>query len=585
MEEDRDHLTDKILNLTLEIIYQLTGENYIAFKLSDGLVASKLWKTQSPVKKPSSHSIRTNNKKIQEVTSEMIELLTGEVPIRCEDVTVRFSMVEEEPLEGLEELNEDMMAKQLPIPSPGTTNITNPPETSASARSAWEPPLTHHNIPYHHQAKNITDVHIEVKEEAEEMYLRADEPCEDIPAEISTDTGCTRLTQIINKVEEEERCVNIKEEQLHPEISADGQYNQGNLEKNPIISLHGEIEDELISSSSERNCMFPNLHPAPLNVDPLSDPSTHAGDTVQWDECFAPRADIDSHQRDHIGEKLYSCSECGKYFSRKQCLITHQRLHTGEKPYACSECGKCFYQKSNLLSHQRTHTGEKPYSCSDCGKCFSHKLQLVNHQRIHTGERPYKCTECRKCFSRREHLVTHQKTHTGEKPYSCPECRRCFASRSSLITHQKTHTGEKPFPCSECGKCFANRWRLATHQSTHNTERPFSCAQCGKCFGEKRKLIRHYKTHSGEKPFSCSDCGKCFAEKGTLVRHQKSHKKEKTFPSLDHVKLFTLESPFIGHSRALSGENHFLCSFCGSYFTDQMQLAAHETTHAIHILD
>ncbi|XP_077346218.1 uncharacterized protein LOC143989818 [Lithobates pipiens] len=102
MEEDQSHMTGKILNLTLEIIYLLTGEIFPFVKSGDHMTI-----TVPPYDslKPERHNMQN----ILEVTKKMMELLTGEVPIRCQDVTVYFSMEEWEYLEGHKDLYKDVM--------------------------------------------------------------------------------------------------------------------------------------------------------------------------------------------------------------------------------------------------------------------------------------------------------------------------------------------------------------------------------------------------------------------------------------------------------------------------------------------
>ncbi|XP_073467754.1 gastrula zinc finger protein XlCGF66.1-like [Aquarana catesbeiana] len=112
MEEDRSHMTEKILNLTLEIIYLLTGERFPLVKSGDHITITM---TPCDSLKPE----RPNMEKIVEITKKMMELLTGEVPIRCQDVTVYFSMEEWEYLEGHKDLYKDvMMDNQPPLTSP-----------------------------------------------------------------------------------------------------------------------------------------------------------------------------------------------------------------------------------------------------------------------------------------------------------------------------------------------------------------------------------------------------------------------------------------------------------------------------------
>ncbi|PIO16153.1 hypothetical protein AB205_0094010, partial [Aquarana catesbeiana] len=87
MEEDPSHMTERIFDLTLEIIYLLIGESFPPVKSGDHLTIT----VPSPrLLKPK----RNNRKKILEVSKKITDLLTGEVPIRCQDVTVYFSMEE-----------------------------------------------------------------------------------------------------------------------------------------------------------------------------------------------------------------------------------------------------------------------------------------------------------------------------------------------------------------------------------------------------------------------------------------------------------------------------------------------------------
>ncbi|PIO14330.1 hypothetical protein AB205_0207040, partial [Aquarana catesbeiana] len=91
MEEDRSHMTEEILNLTLEIIYLLTGERFPVSKSADPMTITV----------PSCDSLkpeRHNMEKILEVTKKMMELLTGEEPQTVRDgAGPSYSSYPEEP--------------------------------------------------------------------------------------------------------------------------------------------------------------------------------------------------------------------------------------------------------------------------------------------------------------------------------------------------------------------------------------------------------------------------------------------------------------------------------------------------------
>ncbi|KAM3921456.1 gastrula zinc finger protein XlCGF66.1-like [Leptodactylus fuscus] len=134
-------MAEKILHLTLEILHQLTGEDYtVVKKTSSGRCqapVSEGWgRTLSPIPGPPPHPLiheEINGQKILELTNKIIELLTGEVPIRCQDVTVYFSMEEWEYLEGHKDVyKEVMMEDQQPLTSAVPSSKRTSPERCPS---------------------------------------------------------------------------------------------------------------------------------------------------------------------------------------------------------------------------------------------------------------------------------------------------------------------------------------------------------------------------------------------------------------------------------------------------------------------
>ncbi|XP_077113097.1 uncharacterized protein LOC143768288 [Ranitomeya variabilis] len=577
MDMDRDKMAERMLHLTLEILFRLTGEDYTVVKKTSSDrcqdPVSEGWdRPLSPITGPPPHPLireDINDQKILELTYKMIELLTGEVPVRCQDVAVYFSMEEWEYLEGHRDLYKDViMEVPQPLTSPDLSSKRTTPERCPRPLLPQDCNQEDPSAPQDHQGEDLTHIN------TTETYVRGDEWCkEEIPTYDYPD-DCTRrsegqLTSSIFKSDDLEIPQDTNEViAFTPDIPS---------------SIHSkDLSSDLMKQVPSSNSLLTSKENQSLKRGIKKQSAPKAKKSFSCSECgkcFNEKSRFVTHQRTHTGEKPFSCSECGKCFNLKSDLVTHHRTHTGEKPFSCLECGKCFAHKSVLGTHQRIHTREKPFSCSECGKCFNQKSDLVTHHRTHTGEKPFSCLECGKCFAQKSLLVTHQRIHSGEKAFPCSECGKYFNQKSHLVSHHRTHTKEKPFSCSECGNIFKYKETLVVHQRTHTGEKPFSCSECGKCFNQKSNLVSHERTHTAEKPYSCSECGKCFKWKINLDSHQRTHKGEKPFSFSECGKCFNKKWHLDTHQRTHTGEKPFSCSVCGKCFTIKGNLVTHERTH------
>ncbi|XP_069835732.1 zinc finger protein 436-like [Dendropsophus ebraccatus] len=482
MAKDKSRMSEKILNLTLEIIYLLTGENFTAIKTESG----RLSITQDLMAEPAPHLLKHDKKKkkILQLTSKIIELLTGE---------------EQDYLEERKALYKGVMEDHRPLTSPDGSSKRKPPERCLKPHYSQDCPQEIRSVPQDRKGD-----------------------CSD---ESLNDFQIVIIEDDIKKESEELRVV-IKQEEIPTDISTDGHESRHSMEAHVISSPDGDIDDDDDDDDDDLPVTRPGGNPMSVNIHPAFHSASLSSDRSNHEEGFLDMSDF---IKACAGNNMFPYSQYIKHFTPNPGLIGLPETRVTKKPFTCTECDKCFTHNSYLIKHMRTHTGEKPFPCGECGKCFTDNSGLTKHQRIHTGERPYQCAECGKSFTYKADLIKHERIHTGEKPFPCPECGKCFTDKSGLAKHQRIHTGERPFQCAECGKCFARKSHLGKHQIIHTGEKPFQCPECGRCFARKSHLVNHQIIHTGEKPHLCTECGKCFAQRPGLIIHRRTHRKVTQF--------------------------------------------------------
>ncbi|XP_073400456.1 uncharacterized protein [Dendrobates tinctorius] len=582
--------TEMILKFTLKIIYLLTGENYGPLSNSSKHMKA-LWTphissgwsgSQSQVEPPPQALTEEKNndqKKILALVNKIIELLTGEVPVRCQDVTLYFSMEEWDYIEGHKDQYKDFDLQPVKSPCTAGSQKGNSSDSCFSSKKCSKNPCC---TPQANQIEDLKIIKVEVLDDEEELYGRSNTDCEqqeiclgdggnfsptdgsikrrlpkscssplDSAAEYNSDDPQGE-DQIDIKV-----CIVGRDEETYvrgdqylmeddpstddspiperegPALSLDRKPRAKNKEDTPMSSFSGFLSCG--QRSLEHTAEAAVNHGAPLGCSTATSGNNRSRNQSRkkskrrlgaYSHCRAEEVNSRGNFFDAnpITPNIHSIphglglsydSTIHGSFSFDPSHILINSGHLGNAIYSGSYPHNDFTLASNPVV--------KSFPCPECGKRFRYKWHLNKHLRIHRGDKPYLCYECGLCFKEKFNLANHLKIHTGEKPFLCSQCGKRFSTKSNLFEHLRVHTGEKPFPCSECGKCFKNKSHLVEHQRIHTGEKPFPCSECGKGFTSKSRLLKHVRVHTGEKPFCCPKCNKNFTQKAHLIRHQKSH--------------------------------------------------------------
>ncbi|XP_068106534.1 histone-lysine N-methyltransferase PRDM9-like [Hyperolius riggenbachi] len=549
---EKQQVPQAIVNHALEIIAMLAAEDIIVVKKQHDGRRQALTIHTTKVCSSASGSLTGHSepfitfqgmqdwmpRRIVELANNIIQLLSSEVPMKCEDVTAGFSGNDWAHLERHEQQcndNQDASGKTAALvqqnvdmgnpikcsikeepedgPYPGFDGICRPPSSELIPGSADRTsPVsdTDTSMPNsEEQLGFISTCYIKSEPEysdettMDSVYSRVSGPSSDlIPGSADRSPPLPAIDSVVSVSEEPSAELGLI--LTHYIKSEPG----GDSAETTMDSICSE-------SPQERVCAYQLVNYIKEEPEESQEPN------------FPTSEDTEDSMDDNVkddDEDYIAGSEPG---IRSGGANRKRQSDSETPPISCEVCGKVLMNKSSLERHLMIHTGQRPFSCSECGKTFSCKNHLNTHKRTHTGERPYRCEECGRRFFNHQHMVLHQVVHTGEKPFTCPVCGKGFTRQSSVVKHSGMHAEKKPHVCTECGKSYCQYANLVVHQRLHSGEKPFVCRYCDRGFTCKATMQRHERSHTGEKPYACTHCEKSFMDHSTLSKHKsKNHPQE-----------------------------------------------------------
>ncbi|KAM3913558.1 uncharacterized protein RB166_018824 [Leptodactylus fuscus] len=628
MGKDQHQLTDRILNLTLEIIFVLTGEDYGPVKKCNENVKSsgnshepgESSESQSPVRNPPPQSLiheRTKEQKVLDLTNKIIELLTGEVPIRCQDVTVHFSMEEWDYIEGQKDLYKDILTTSPNLPRAlcelGDFHSRVPllhhfkdehsffPTTQELRCSSVNENMIHHWDTVTTKASSFearcltTPPTWPIKEDKPSFigtsyneydlgYKKSINPCYSIFLDHTYPITAKNYSLILDKLlTDSDIPTNLTQQDPTSQVKEEPQlYGEGSLTYSDLNTSAGLIQYKAVHIKEEPVPCEENPSVAngmqeyqctPIKEEPVSRDISNLTDSYP---STGLTRDIKPESVSDLGGHLENTAHYNPMYQ------THQNTehHFQEQPSEIEIYLPADTQHTNSSKNlqrkrvrQRKQT-DKPFLCTECGKSFLCKSGLSTHKKIHMFRKPHTCSECGKSFLSHSYLVRHQKLHSREKTHSCEEAAKFFGKASNV-------TKKAPYCCARCGKRFISNSYLIRHQRSHGLEKPFACSQCDKWFSSNSELVGHQRLHSEGKTFSCPDCGKSFIKFKNLLRHQRLHTGKNPFSCIECGKLFTSNTYLLRHMKLhTSKKTSYPCPTCGKYFNSNLDLIIHQRIHA-----
>ncbi|XP_077107116.1 uncharacterized protein LOC143764905 [Ranitomeya variabilis] len=628
-------MTEKILDLTLDIICILIGEDCTVVKKTSGECVtpnncprvSRGWsRTKSPIMEPPPHFLihkRKKEQKILDLTNKIIELLTGEVPIRCQDVAVYFSIEEWDYIERHKDLHDGVILEN----SQSFTSKGLP-----KGRTNEYPPMQIKEEPFLCVGENLT---------GSDIYITTDTqifPYSHIKEEkASSDKG---------NMEDLNSFTPISHKQLYSNNMKDKSNSQ--QEKgitDPIIYTHTNRTQYLsvhimeeTTSCDQQNFTVNNVHRSSDHTQQYSSDNNEELASQKMQLTVPNMCMLTDDTRDSpilVKDESFSCdsgnSTAINIYTPSACTHQYPSAHSINEPFTC--------ERRNLSA--TCHSGDLRdaaiYSSMDQLVSFSKENLYNKYGHIFT-EHTYTHLNRHELNLRAESFLEdfmnslpnvvrssasidglsaesglselqYVSNHITSPDWSPAKAKRHNVFLSKCVEYEKNfckvsraricgnHLTEWSFNCSECQNCLNTTLKLirqnlkdqevkdksvkkiSSFAKRQTEKKEFACPDCGKHFPNKRYFLIHKRVHSEENPFHCPACYQSFENLKSFVAHQKNPACERPFSCSECGKRFKSRYNLEYHKKIHTENKKYLCPICGKSFRKQSCFMVHERTH------
>ncbi|XP_073540569.1 uncharacterized protein [Phyllobates terribilis] len=596
MDKDRNHMTEQILKLTLEIIYLLTGEDYAPVSHSTLHVTRSSvshssgrsrWSQNLSMNNPSSQIQETkNDEKILNLTNKIIELLTREVPIRYEDIMVCFSVEEWEYVEGHKDIykcvlmddqeldsSKDLIKEEPTLQDDqGLSSVacinTNASDIEVKAdrkASKWRKSQKR-RAKYINKRKAKVDAlkHIPKDEKPPEVSAMNSQSSTNEDGNLMGDatnllSSClsSEIKPInVNYTSNDHTPGNHLASQARklftcPEGISTGDYADVKPSHPEVPSFIREISMDTFAGTSctQAQYLYTQIKEEAVPTETDSYGPTQYQPTHDQEESWRKVKDTGANIY-AVGPPQYTPADI-----KKEPVLCEEENYLNSSIYNPPDHMQIQYTpkqvKEEPISQEEGYELYIPTDCTQTLHTSTPGQAMKRMKDVAKTSKRFSVTKYKDWNKTPEKVpfVNHRTTQAEvEGMYICSTCEKSFTSHFGLIKHQAMHNGNK-VSCPQCGKLFFYKSSLVIHQRIHTGEKLFVCPVCNKCFTNNSNLVVHQRIHTGEKPFVCSECGKRFGHKGHLNRHLRTHETEKPATYVEKYVDNRLQDHWNSHKR------------------------------------